>query len=132
MSYDLFQEMVRERPKIHHGGSGPTCWRIKPQTAEFIYRNVNEKTKTLETGAGLSTLIFALKKCSHVAITPMKNEISAIEEYARSKSVSLEHVTFINEPSETYLPKAPFTDLRLVLIDGQHAFPWPISDWFYT
>jgi predicted O-methyltransferase YrrM len=124
--------VYRERPKIHLSKTNPTCWRIKPETAQFIYNNATEFSSTLETGAGLSTLIFAMRKCSHIAITPSKDEIEAIKEYAKSKSISLDSVTFANESSESYLPRANLEELEMVLIDGQHAFPWPIIDWFYT
>jgi predicted O-methyltransferase YrrM len=41
-------------------------------------------------------------------------------------------VEFVLEPSENYLPRCESKDLDLVLIDGKHAFSWPVIDWFYT
>jgi hypothetical protein len=88
---------------------------------------------TLETGAGLSTLVFALKRSSHMAITPSTEEIKSISEYAASHSISMNSVRFVNATSETYLPTAGIEkNLDLVLIDGRHAFPWPMIDYFYT
>ena len=41
-------------------------------------------------------------------------------------------VRFVAEPSDRYLPACDVNSLDLVLLDGKHAFPWPIIDWFYT
>ena len=41
-------------------------------------------------------------------------------------------VRFVQEPSERYLPRCEVEGLDLVLLDGKHAFPWPIVDWFFT
>jgi hypothetical protein len=30
------------------------------------------------------------------------------------------------------LPRCELADLDVVLLDGKHAFPWPMVDWFYT
>ena len=55
-----------------------------------------------------------------------------IHEYARNHDIELETIRFIAEPSERYLPRTEESDLDLVLIDGKHAFPWPVVDWFFT
>ena len=30
------------------------------------------------------------------------------------------------------MPRCQLADLDLILLDGKHAFPWPMVDWFYT
>ena len=156
MSAALLEKILAERPKLHMGetetkavisardtflrGSSfdgiiknlPGDYGIDPVVARFVYESVSEHSKTLETGAGISTLIFALRRSMHVAITPNASEVTAIQAYARANQISLERVEFIIEPSDLYLPRCACQDLDLVLIDGKHAFPWPIIDWFYT
>jgi predicted O-methyltransferase YrrM len=156
MNTAMLDKILAERPKFHSGETEtgsviaagdtilrghdletitknlPTCWGIGPATARFIYDSVSEQTKTLETGAGTSTLIFALKMSTHIAITPNANEVKAIREYATKNQISLSRVEFVIEPSDSYLPRCARHDLDLVLIDGKHAFPWPIIDWYYT
>jgi predicted O-methyltransferase YrrM len=112
--------------------NSPGCYGIDSEVARFLYREVAEGARTLETGSGLSTIIFALRKAYHTAVTPSTREAAAILEYARANRISLERVDFVTEPSETYLPRSTLRDLDLVLIDGKHAVPWPFIDWFYA
>jgi predicted O-methyltransferase YrrM len=112
--------------------SGLTCYGIGRQVLEFIAHTVTPNSRTLETGAGCSTLVFAILSDKHTAITPSEREIQRIRAYAESNAICLKSVEFIAQPSERYLPLCDKTDLDLVLLDGKHAFPWPIVDWFYT
>jgi len=152
----MLEKILAERPKFHRGetetgraigaaetilrGSDldgitknlPACYGIEPDTARFIYESVSDQCKTLETGAGISTLVFALKMSTHIAITPSASEVQAIREYAAKNQISLSRVEIVIEPSDSYLPHCATHGLDVVLIDGKHAFPWPIIDWFYT
>jgi hypothetical protein len=153
----LFAQLLRERPKFHVGepevrgsvnrsdmallrfdqqetlSSGvPFSMGIDNDIAHFIYERVGPASTTLETGSGISTLIFALKVAEHFAITPNANESMGIRQYAKANQIDVSRVRFVNEPSETALPAIETPPLDLVLIDGKHAFPWPILDWFFT
>lgn len=152
----LLETILAESPKFHRGetetqrtiyaqgsalrGSAfesisnnlPACYAIEPAVARFLFDSVSAESITLETGSGISTLVFALRHARHIAITPNAAEIANIRSYALTKQISLDRVEFVVEPSDRYLPRCASTDLDLVLIDGKHAFPWPIIDWFYT
>jgi len=152
----LLQEILSEQPKFHRGevevqrdftpdetlldpvlaksvaSREDVCWGVDDDVAKFIYEAVGPGSQTLETGAGISTLVFAMRGAKHVAITPNANEHEAIAAYARSKNIGMDGVTFVAQESEAYLPAATPDALDLVLIDGKHAFPWPVLDWFYT
>ena len=108
------------------------CYGIASDVLSFIAETVNEQSRTLETGAGKSTLVFAFRGSSHTAITPALSEIELIREFASHHELSLRSVTFIAETSETFLPRFDIENLDFVLLDGKHAFPWPILDWFFT
>jgi predicted O-methyltransferase YrrM len=110
----------------------PACYGVEAVVARFLYEAVSSGSKTLETGAGISTLVFALRESQHLAITPNAGEVAAIREYAEANGIPLGRVEFVVEASDFYLPRCEREDLDLVLIDGKHAFPWPIIDWFYT
>ena len=87
---------------------------------------------TLETGAGLDTLVFAAGGAEHVAVTPEPAE----EERFRAACRELEHrrrprslpARFSHEVLPTSGRPRP---LDLVLVDGAHGFPYPILDWWF-
>jgi hypothetical protein len=94
----------------------------------FIADNVDDTSRTLETGAGCSTLVFALRGSRHIAVTPSQTEISMISRYAVRNEILLGKIRFVQESSEQYLPQCEVDGLDLVLLDGKHAFPWPMLD----
>lgn len=156
MNEDLLETVIANPPQVHQGDTevgyekaltgssltGPmretveknyaACYGIDSKVARFLYREVAEGARTLETGSGLSTIIFALRKSYHTAVTPSMHEAEVIQQYVRANQIGIERVDFVLEPSETYLPRCTLQDLDLVLIDGKHAVPWPLIDWFYT
>jgi hypothetical protein len=109
-----------------------TCYGITPELAHYLLSHIRAGMSTLETGAGTSTLVFAIGGANHVAVTPDADEAAAIRAYADALGIDLSRVAFALEPSDRYLPKATLSALDIVLLDGKHAFPWPIIDWFYT
>lgn len=156
MGASMLEKIFADRPNIHSGetetgsviaegdtiygsavlkqlNSGrPSCCGIGRDVAKFIYDSVSGESTTLETGSGLSTLVFALRGSDHTTVTPSKGEVERIKEYALASQIPLQRVTFVTRSSDEYLPECNLSGLDLVLIDGKHAFPWPILDWFYS
>jgi hypothetical protein len=150
------QEIINERPMFHRGEteinrsfaksesllSGSTveklntneltCYGIGKDVLNFIADNISHISKTLETGAGCSTLVFAFCGADHTAVTPSLSEINLITKYAVENKIPMEKVKFKQESSDHFLPRFNQSDFDLILLDGKHAFPWPIIDWFYT
>ena len=153
---DKLQEIINERPMFHRGETeidrpflkgesmlsnntieklekeGLTCYGIGKDVLLFIADNVKKGSKTLETGAGCSTLVFAFCGANHIAVTPSLSEINLITKYAMDHEISMENIRFIQASSDHFLPRLKEEEFDLVLLDGKHAFPWPIVDWFYT
>lgn len=106
-------------------------------TEEACYRFmadvVAQGSRTLETGSGVSTVLFASWGCEHRCITPAQVEVDAVVEYCRKHSISTNGLTFDVAPSDDALvkldPSGPALDL--VFIDGGHGFPIPMIDWYY-
>jgi hypothetical protein len=88
--------------------------------------------RTLETGCGLSTIVFMLRGDTHICITPDSSEPAAVVAYCEAHDISTERLTTRIERSELVLPTLDAGPLDLVLIDGSHAFPQVFVDYIYT
>jgi hypothetical protein len=143
----LLESVLANPPLVHRGGSErdpsrwsdegvrgkeQTCWGISPSLARDLLGRLAPGMRTLETGAGLSTLVFAIGGARHTAVSPDPAEHAALRDYGARAGIDLSGVRFVAEPSDRYLPGADPEELDLVLLDGKHAFPWPMVDWFYT
>lgn len=127
------QLLQKNPPVLHEDSSGElVSWKICDTTLEFLDRNIDKNFKTLETGAGVSTLLFAIKNTSHICIVPDEKIVDRIREYCQKNHISSDKIDFHVDISEQVLPSLAVDDLDAVLIDGRHAFPSPFIDWYYT
>jgi len=125
--------LLRDAPVFHlDEGSRPISLQASIEVLECIDTAVRPDHHTLETGAGLSTVVFALRGAEHVCVTPAAGEVERIRAYCASRGVDLSRVRFVIGRSEDVLPALSPPDLDLVLIDGGHGFPTPFLDWHYT
>jgi hypothetical protein len=139
------QELLADPPKLHACVAAPGTpeeklfargelinrWKLSDEELLFIADHVTEKSRTLETGAGCSTVLFALKGTRHTCIVPDRPLADRITSFCKSKNISTAGLNFIIEPSERALPRLEERDYDLALIDGRHGFPQPFLDWYY-
>jgi predicted O-methyltransferase YrrM len=124
-------------PPAIHGEAGANASSLMAHgliedALRFIERTVRPGDRTLETGSGYSTILFALLGAQHTCIVPDASETERITAYLAEQGVSADGVDFIIEPSERVLPKLNLLPHDLVLIDGSHSFPQVFIDWFYV
>jgi hypothetical protein len=123
-------DILSDPPLVHRGG---TCvWGLSEDVLRYIDDVIKPGAKTLETGAGISTILFAVRSSEHTCIVPSKQEVDMIRAYCLRKNISLDYVHFITDYSQNVLPTLVRKDLDIVLIDGGHGYPIPTIDWFYT
>jgi predicted O-methyltransferase YrrM len=135
MSRDLLRRLIEESPKLHHFRGEDVNWAVAPAVLEYLYDHLEPGMATLETGAGYSTIIFAIRRTNHICINPNKSECERICHYCEQLAVgSTAGIHFVHQFSEEYLPKANDlpSELDVVFIDGEHRFPIPAIDWHYT
>jgi hypothetical protein len=126
-------EILEHPPKPHRTAEGEyVSMKLAEDVVRFIHDHIDESSFTLETGCGLSTVLFALSGAHHICITPATDEIDLINEYCGRNGIALDNVTFYADASERVLPAIEFGPLDLVLIDGRHGFPAPFIDFYYT
>lgn len=139
------QELLADPPKLHafrqtlgtpEGMFAPgeliNRWKLSDEELLFISKVVRKGSKTLETGAGCSTVLFALLGATHTCIVPDKPLTERIVAYCQEKGIPTSGLNFIVDVSERALPRLQEKDLDLALIDGRHGFPQPFLDWYYT
>jgi len=115
-------------PAIH----GNVTYGLARETLLFLEQRVTSDSRTLETGAGLSTLLFAYKSARHTCVTPWELEALRVKRQCAEHGVSIERLTFAVGSSDRVLPGLLNSGpLDLVLIDGGHGFPFPFVDWIY-
>ena len=126
-------QIISNPPAPHRNGTGPYfSLPLTEEVLRFIGDQVNDASHTLETGCGLSTVLFALSRTRHICITPLGYEIERLKEYCEENKISTDRVTFHAAGSEKVLPGLQGEPLDLVLIDGRHGFPAPFIDFYYT
>lgn len=119
-------------PKLH-GPDGATTdgWRLNDEALLFIDSHVHSDMRTIETGAGVSTILFGLKRTQHTCVVPDQCVVRRIRRYCANVGVSLDSITFLVGRSEYALPGLHTSVYDFALIDGRHGFPAPFIDWFY-
>jgi hypothetical protein len=135
MSRDLLRRMIEESPKLHRYGAAEVNWGVAPAVLEYLYDHLEPGMMTLETGAGYSTIAFAIRRTNHICINPNQPECERIGHYCEQLSPGCTAgIRFVHQPSDQYLPKADDlpSELDVVFIDGAHRYPIPAIDWYYT
>src|SRR5688572_4956497 len=128
----ILQKLLRERPSFHGVGETVTSWQLDDQVLCWLFDNVREGWATLETGCGYSTVAFAAKGARHTVVSPSPREHERIQAWCADQGISTEHLTFIADGSQRVLPALKPDPLDPALIDGCHAVPYPMIDWFYV
>lgn len=127
----IVKQVLRDPPAVHLGAPDGV-WRTQRRCYEFMSGEVRPGFKTLETGTGISTVLFTAWGCEHIAVVPSREESETILDYCSERGIDTSALTFDLRPSEVALPAMQDSgELDMVFIDGAHGFPAPIIDWFY-
>jgi SAM-dependent methyltransferase len=125
------RDLLEQPPLMHQDRT--TTWAIRPALAEFLDERVTPGSVTLETGAGLSTLVILRKRPrQHIAVQPVVDEFAVVLEFAEQHGMDIRGFRPIVARSQEWLPGAELPELDLALVDGAHAFPVPFIDWYYA
>jgi hypothetical protein len=128
-------DSVRADPPLVHtrvGVDGGYLWSTSRDCYEFMAELCPRGARTLETGLGMSTVLFARWGCQHTCVVPSQEEVDRCVAYLDERGIGRERVTFEVGYSEQVLPRLDPRPLDLVLVDGAHGFPMAIVDFFYT
>jgi hypothetical protein len=126
------ERLLSTPPKLHGPDASPTDgYRLDNAALLFLQSRLKRGMRTIETGAGVSTIAFAMGGTRHTCVVPDRRVVRRIGRYCASAGISLRSVTFVLNRSEYALPKLHTASYDFALIDGRHGFPAPFIDWFY-
>jgi predicted O-methyltransferase YrrM len=134
MPKDKLHFLLDERPWFHgRKNAGTQSYPIADDVLEWIFENLMTRSVTLETGCGYSTIVFALKSAHHAVISPAPQEHDLIKKWCEAHEIAFDNIEFIAAASQEVIHSLKSKEeLDMVLIDGDHAFPAPFIDWYYT
>jgi hypothetical protein len=129
-SVEVVARLQQDRPKFHVGGT--RIWNAMPESLSLISELVAPGDRTVETGCGASTVVFASRGSRHTVISPDSREHDLVHEYCASIGVDDSNVTYLAASSDAVLPTLfNGREVDLAFIDGAHSFPYPVIDWHY-
>lgn len=136
---ELYAILMQERPKLHGAHDGTTLaesavydWSLNPAVLRWLIDHLRPGFRTLETGCGYSTVMFAACACHHNVVSPFPEEHRCINEWCLKHGVPVETITYHAGSSQRVLPALKPMPLDLIIIDGDHAVPAPLIDYYYT
>lgn len=85
---------------------------------------------TMETGTGLSTILFSHISKNHKVFT--LNDGNMMSTVINSELFNPRHVEFIEGPTQQTVPLYSFTNkFNVILLDGPHGYPFPDLEYYY-
>jgi hypothetical protein len=127
---EAFRRALEDPPQVHPDASSGV-YSTSLECYELMSDRVGGSSVTLETGLGLSTVLFALLGCEHTSIFGDAAEGDALAEWAGQRGIDLAKVHLYSDGSEVVLPTLNVPELDLFFIDGQHGYPVPQMDWLF-
>lgn len=116
-----------------HSDAPTGVWKTHRACYRFMADHLPERAHTLETGCGVSTVLFAAWGCDHVCVVPDAGQEEAVRDYCTQHGIDDSRLTFDLRSSDIALPSRLHDgELDLVFIDGCHGFPTAILDWYFA
>ncbi len=131
MGHDVVGMLMHEQPGFHVGGT--RIWNALPGSLGSIDRLVTTSDRTVETGCGASTVVFAACASDHTVISPDAREHRLVHAYCVSRGIDDSRVTYVVGSSDRVLPTLyQGRELDFAFVDGAHSFPYPVVDFHYV
>jgi hypothetical protein len=107
-------------------------FQIDPKLVPHLRDAVEPGARSMETGSGISTIVLLVLGAQHTSISPDGGEAERIRAYCEENDIPVDGFTPMVSKSEDVLPNLELdAELDLIIVDGNHAFPAPMVDWFY-
>jgi hypothetical protein len=100
---DIIERLENDKPSFHWGGT--RRWNAAPHTLREIQRSVSKGMRTLETGCGASTVVFAARGAQHTIVSPTHDEHERVRIYLGEVGIDSSQLTFEVGFSDEVLPR---------------------------
>lgn len=130
-------QIMLDPPLIHFKSPAYTTtpgwgvWQTDVACYELLATVCEPGTRTLETGLGVSTALFAEWRCAHTCVVPWQIECDRLVQYLKTRGIDDRTLHFEIGYSADVLPHLEKSAVDVVFIDGGHGFPTAIIDWYY-
>ena len=138
MTVEQARGVVTDHPLVHRTRDGaPKDGGLTPRLAERFIEELSalSKPRIVETGSGLSTLVFlALDPGSVITISPAPELHERIRAEATARGIDLTPARFVDDRSEAALPLLALVEgleIDAAFIDGNHGWPAVFVDFCY-
>jgi hypothetical protein len=125
------ERVLADPPQVHPGAAGGVFSASRP-CYEWLAEMCRPGLRTLETGLGVSTVLLTLWGCVHTSVAMTASEVERLTDHLQGRGIDTSNLSLLAGGSDAVLPALHPDPLDLVLVDGCHAFPFPILDWFYA
>src|SRR4051794_26807395 len=116
---DIVERLEKDQPIFHWGGT--RCWNAAPNTLREIQRSVRRGMRTLETGCGASTAVFAANGAYHTIVSPTHDEHERVRSYLDKIGIDSSQLTFEVGFSDDVLPRLSNYPDRMAEWDAWYA-----------
>lgn len=124
-------EIIKNFPSFHRKPDGtPWYLGISGDTLKAFASLLEPGMRTIETGAGFSSLAFIVKGTHHTAICPDDYLEKNIRDWCSEKGIDHSRFTYVQAKSQDAVPRLE-GEYDFAFIDGEHAFPMPMIDFYY-
>ncbi len=131
----VIDKLIAERPSFHGPDEADrTDQGIQSSFIRYLAQTIQPNWLTLEVGCGVSTVAFAASGAEHICVSPDSCEHDRVISYCRENGIDTSRLKMVAAGSQNYLPILDLNgrELDFALIDGCHAFPMPIVDFYYV
>jgi predicted O-methyltransferase YrrM len=132
----VLARILASPPKLHalhgEGTDGPMgLWAAEVPLYELLAAELRPGTRSLETGLGVSTVLFVAAGAEHTCVVNAAPEAERLLEHCRAEGIATDRLDLRVGDSGDVLPALEPTPIDILLIDGGHGFPVPILDFHY-
>ena len=131
-SRDEVLALIASDPPHVHPGAPHGVWAAASDCLKYIADVAQLGARTLETGCGATTIVFAASGANHTSVFLDASEGEAVVSWCAAHGIETGNIAFVPGSSSQSLPQMEIGDLDLVLVDGCHGFPFPQLDWYYS